>query len=85
LVLPEENPKDLDQDGIIEIRDKAKARDPECLIPTLKFLKRLMRNMFIISINWRILRKSSAQTVQIHNQLIIRKGIPVNSSVDKIF
>jgi hypothetical protein len=30
LYFPEENPKQLDQDEIIEILDQAKARDPEC-------------------------------------------------------
>jgi hypothetical protein len=29
LYIPEENPKQLDQDKIIEILDQAKARDPE--------------------------------------------------------
>jgi hypothetical protein len=29
LYFPEENPKQLDQDEIIEILDQAKARDPE--------------------------------------------------------
>jgi hypothetical protein len=29
LYFPEENPKQLDQDGIIEILDQAKARNPE--------------------------------------------------------
>jgi hypothetical protein len=30
LYFPEENPKQLDQDEIIEILDQAKAVDPEC-------------------------------------------------------
>jgi hypothetical protein len=30
LYFPEENPKQLDQDEIIEILDQAKERDPEC-------------------------------------------------------
>jgi hypothetical protein len=30
LYFPEENPKQLDQDEIIEILDQAKARNPEC-------------------------------------------------------
>jgi hypothetical protein len=53
LYFPEENPKQLDQDEIIEILDQAKA-------PKWKFL---MKNQCLISSVWRTWRRSGAPTV----------------------
>jgi hypothetical protein len=53
LYFPEENPKQLDQDEIIEILDQAKVINPEwheaMVNETLNFLKCLMENQFLIS------------------------------------
>jgi hypothetical protein len=71
LYFPEENLKQLNQDEIIEILDQAKPRNgilndmKRWLMPTMKFLKCLMRNKFLISIVWRTWRRSGAPTVQI--------------------
>jgi hypothetical protein len=52
---PEEYHKKLDHDENIEFLDQTKTRDPEWqgtkqwLIPTLKFLKFVMRNMSLTS------------------------------------
>jgi hypothetical protein len=52
LYFPEENPKQLDQDEIIEILHQAKAWDPEWheawSMQTLSFLRCLMKNKFLI-------------------------------------
>jgi hypothetical protein len=49
-VFPEETPKQLDQDEIIEILDQAQVRNgmKQWLMPTLTFLKCLMTNLFLI-------------------------------------
>jgi hypothetical protein len=53
LYFPEENPKQLDQDEIIEILDQAKAMEPEwheaMVNVKLKFLKCLMKILFLTS------------------------------------
>jgi hypothetical protein len=53
LYFPEENPKHLDQDEIIEILDQAKARDPEwheSMVNTnIEISKMSYENQFLIS------------------------------------
>jgi hypothetical protein len=74
LYFPEENPKQLDQDEIIEILDQAKDWDPEwheaMVNANIDFFKCLMTNLFLISSVWRTWRRSGAPTVPIllHHQ-----------------
>jgi hypothetical protein len=53
MYFPEENPKQFDQDEIIEILDQAKARDPEwhetMVNANITFLICLMKNLCLIS------------------------------------
>jgi hypothetical protein len=53
LYFPEGNPKQLDQDEIIEILDQAKAWDPEwyeaMVHANIDILKCLLKNQFLIS------------------------------------
>jgi hypothetical protein len=53
LYFPEENPKQLDQDEIIEILDQAKARDPEwheaMVNAIIDIYEYLMKNLCLIS------------------------------------
>jgi hypothetical protein len=53
LYFPEENPKQLDQDEIIEILDQAKSRDPEWHVAmvnaNIDILKCLMKNLFLLA------------------------------------
>jgi hypothetical protein len=67
LYFPEENNKQLDQDEIIEILDQDKT--PEwhevMVMPKLKFLKCLMKNLCLISRVWRTWRRSGTQNVSI--------------------
>jgi hypothetical protein len=53
LFFPEENPKQLNQDEIIEILDQAKAWDPEwheaMVNANINILKYLMKNLCLIS------------------------------------
>jgi hypothetical protein len=67
LYFPEENPKQLDQDKIIEIFDQAKAPEwHEAMVNTnIDILKCLMKNQLFISGVWRTWRRSSAPTVWI--------------------
>jgi hypothetical protein len=69
LYFHEENPKQLDQDEIIEILDQAKARDPvwhEVMVnANIDILKCFMENLCLISIVWRTWRRSGAPTVPI--------------------
>jgi hypothetical protein len=61
LYFPEENPKQLDQDEIIEILHQAKAMDPEwheaMVNANIDILKCLMKNHFHISSVWRTCRR----------------------------
>jgi hypothetical protein len=68
LYFPEENPKQLDQDEVIEILDQSKALlngMEQWLMPTLTFLKCLMKNPFLILSFWRTWRRSGTPTVRI--------------------
>jgi hypothetical protein len=72
LYFPEENPKQLVQDEIIEILHQAKTLDPEWhegmkqwLMKTFTFLKCSMKNQFLISSIWRTWRRSDAPTAPI--------------------
>jgi hypothetical protein len=67
LYFPEENPKQLDHDEIIEILHQTKAKNPEWheewLIQSLIFLKCLMKNLFLISSVWKTWRRLGALTI----------------------
>jgi hypothetical protein len=62
LYFPEENPKQLDQDEIIEILDQAKARDPEwheaMVNANFDIFEFHMKNQFLISSVWITWRRS---------------------------
>jgi hypothetical protein len=81
LYFPEENPKQLDQDEIIEIVDQAKAPEwhETMFNANIEILKCLMRNQFLISSAYRTWRRSGTPTVPIlpHYQWIIRDLLPV--------
>jgi hypothetical protein len=51
MYFPEENPKQLDQDEIIEILDQSKAPEwhEEMVNANIDILKCLMKNLFLIS------------------------------------
>jgi hypothetical protein len=66
LYFPEENPKQLDQDEIIEILDQVKAPEwHEAMVnANIDILKCFMKNKFLISSVWRAWRRSGTPTVQ---------------------
>jgi hypothetical protein len=67
LYFPEENPKQLDQDEIIEILDQTKAPEwHEAMVnANIDILRCLMKNLCLISSIWRTWRRSGVPTVPI--------------------
>jgi hypothetical protein len=89
LYFPEENPKQLDQDEIIEILDQAKDRGPEwheaMLNAKIDIFEMSYYYQFHISSVWRTWRRSVTPTIQVRLQYhqVVKACRGVTSCVGK--